>query len=332
MIVGINLSHDYAIATITGADCTVRERERTSRRRHHWHWTSYSLEILDLWTDDELRNISLLCLTSPSVAAIERNGGILHSPCFSYSYEGPYLDIDSDVAEGTVTRGSVAIPTLWVSHYHAHAMSSWYPSQFENCDCLCLDGGGDFGYGASFIMADGVPVLQERLIDWRFGIEYHEVSKRFFNCEGFQEGKLMAAAAYGDSSLGNISNVRDSNARLIVHDIAKFQLMFVEEVLRLLDRAYFKSQKLVCSGGCFLNVGLNLAIADCGKYMEIYMPPYVGDMGTAIGAAILGGMRKKMALPSRCNLDTAFLGPAISVSSGQLKTAFARYGLELKHR
>lgn len=331
MIIGLNLSHDYALCRIEGGHPYLHERERTSRIRHHWVWTCYTLEILDGYSVEDLKNIELLLLSSPCMRKIERGEGNLSSEKRGYRYRGDYLrKQDGAFAFGEVVTEGVTIPAAWVSHYHAHGASALIPSGFQTADILCLDGGGDFGYGAILRGRAGEMTLGTRLLGWKYGRSYHHFAEKFFGKKGFHEGKLMAVAAYGNAALvpervfGEDGRLNPTESKLSVHHAARCQLEFEEAVMRLLEAHKGETENLVCAGGCFLNVILNRRVADSGLYRRIYIPPYVTDMGAAIGAALMGYQLRGYPLSELGEMDSAYLGDDISVGLGEVMELVTR--------
>lgn len=325
MIIGLNLSHDYALCSIEDGQLYLHERERTSRIRHHWVWTCYTLEILDRYSVEELKKIELLLLSSPCMRKIERGEGNLSSEKRRYRYRGDYLRKQGGAFSfGEVETEGVTIPAAWVSHYHAHGASAFIPSGFQTADILCLDGGGDFGYGAILRGRAGEITLSARLMDWKYGRGYHHYAEKFFGKKGFHEGKLMAVAAYGNAALvpgrvfGEDGRLNPAEAKLSVHHAAKCQLEFEDAVMRLLETHKGDTENLVCAGGCFLNVILNRRVAESGMYKRIYIPPYVTDMGAAIGAALMGHQLRGYSLSELGELDSAYLGDDISVGLSEV--------------
>lgn len=323
MIIGLNLNHDYALCKLTETNLQLLEYERISRIRNHWIKPEcYSLSILDDPKICAIEEIELLCLNSPKLKSIMSNGGDISSTENRYVYCGEYpgLENESFIRNGFVLFNDVQIPAVWISHYHAHAASGYYTSNFAEADILCLDGGGDFGYGAIFEANDDEIILHERLLDWHFGYSYNEFSRSQIGKQGFHEGKIMAMASYGNPEkyskpiFDNSGNLEAMQFPVSVHAVAKMQYQFEQAVMNLLENKENRSKNLVCSGGCFLNVQLNRRLAESGLYENIYIPPYVGDMGTAIGAALIGAkfIEKKFLSPTI--LQTPFLGNELIVS------------------
>jgi predicted NodU family carbamoyl transferase len=330
VLIGVNLSHDYAHCVLDGGHLMLVEEERHSRQRYHWDDSSYTLACLDRYERAELSKVEAVFLNSPHVADVARRDGDLSSARRTYLYKGAYPgpEPEAAIAPGELLVEGLRIPAAWVSHYHAHAMSAYWASPFVDADVLCLDGGGDYGEGAVFKADEGEIVLVGRLIDVQLGSSYHHFSLRVFNAQnGFYESKVMAIAGYGRAELSDSGflsrrgtlNAIDPAVRPSVHDVAEFQLRFEEGVLGLLDGIDRRAKALCLAGGCFYNVTLNTRIADSGLYRSVFVPPHAGDMGTAIGAALLAARAAGSPLPSREHAASPFLGHDLTVTRDELR-------------
>lgn len=337
MLIGVNLSHDYSHCVLTDVELRLIEEERRSRRRYHWDDSAYTLACLDRYELDELSRVEAIFLNSPHTAKIARRDGDLSSPQREYRYEGDYPGAAAEdaVAEGELLVDGLRIRAGWISHYHAHAVSTFWASTFTTADVFCLDGGGDYGEGAVFTVDREGPTLVRRLLDTQLGSSYHHFALRLFQAEeGFYESKTMAIAGYGRAALSDTSflsrrgtlNSIDASVRPSVHDVAEFQSRFEDEVLRILDGIEPTSDSLCLAGGCFYNVPLNRRIAESGLYRRVFVPPYAGDMGTAIGAALQAAAFAGRSLPSTVQPDSPFLGDDISVEVEELRQLISESG------
>ena len=340
MILGVNLNHDYAYCVIDKNKIYLREAERISRIRHHWNESSYTLSILDDFTLGELKKIKAIYLNSPRMKDIEDKKGDLSSNKRNYTYIGDFIQQENKkgIAYGKILVAGIKINAAWVSHYHSHAASSFWASPYEKSDILCLDGGGDFGFGAWMSGNKYNISLKKRLLNIQFGLSYHFFSHKVFNTnDGFFESKVMAIASYGNRELSNNKYLKyDSsldkeslkNTKISVHDIAKFQFQFEEGILDLIKKNENKENYLCCSGGCFLNVGLNQKIAESGMYKGVFIPPYTSDMGTSLGCALYACLDLEGKLPNKNSINTAFLGDSIDVSIADLHKIIIEAGDE----
>jgi carbamoyltransferase len=72
-------------------------------------------------------------------------------------------------------------------------------------------------------------------------------------------------------------------------------------------RAETGLRRACIAGGVAMNCVLNQKVAEAGLFDAVHIPPVAGDNGLALGAALLGGWKRGLPLPS--SLDTAALGP-----------------------
>ncbi|HYZ75950.1 MAG TPA: carbamoyltransferase N-terminal domain-containing protein [Gaiellaceae bacterium] len=332
MIVGVNLNHDYALAIYAPPDLTLLEQERTSRIKHHWTPECLTLALLDEWDESALRSIEAIALCSPKSWYIEEQGSDLSSTRRRWTYEGGYLSLDrpsETLTSGVLKTDGAEVPAYWVSHYHAHAASAVWAWGRSHADVLCLDGGGDFGFGAVFDFDPPELSVRERLLHWAYARGYHDIAEDYFGSQGFHEGRLMAAAAYGDASHRS-EPMFDSFGRMADrpisrHDLARTHVDFVDAALQLVRSLDPRHDALVCAGGCFLNVTLNQMLAESGLYADVYVPPFTTDMGTAIGAALLVAQARDVALPST-EQGVTFLGRAIEADPTELDAVAREVG------
>lgn len=336
MLIGVNLSHDYAHCVLDGGRLSLIEEERRSRRRYHWDDSSYTLACLDRYELDVLAEVDAVFLNSPHMAKVARRDGDLSSDLRSYRYVGGYPGRgDEALREGHIDVEGISIPAAWVSHYHAHAVATCWPSGWRTADVLCLDGGGDYGEGAVFSWDGGQLTLVRRLIDTQLGSSYHHFSLRVFDAEhGFHESKVMAIAAYGRRELSDSSFLStrgtlvpiDPGVRPSVHDVADFQQAFEDGVLQLVAGIDPTSDALCLAGGCFYNVPLNRRIAEAGTHPRVFIPPHAGDMGTAVGAALMAAMNLGHSTPDPAHAASPYLGNDLEISSDELRTLIAGSG------
>ncbi|MEP1033625.1 carbamoyltransferase N-terminal domain-containing protein [Ekhidna sp.] len=334
MIIGVNLNHDYAYCIISNNYVYLREMERHSRLRHHWNKESYTLTILDDLSINELKQFDSIYLNSPNMNQIEEKGGILSSHSRDYVYSGEYLTANhpTGIVYGKLEVEGIVIPCAWVSHYHAHAASTFYSSGYSETDVLCLDGGGDWGFGGWFYGLNQTLNLSHQFLNCELGLSYHSFSKKVFNAtKGFYESKAMALAGFGNkkNSTNQFLNKdtkwqSELDTIISVHDIAQFQFDFEQGVLDLINK-HKKHDYLCCAGGCFLNVSLNKQLAESNIYKGIHIPPYAPDMGTAIGCAIYGCLDHKIDIPVK-DLQNPYIGDNICASIADLKCVIEQKG------
>ncbi|MCB0595365.1 MAG: hypothetical protein H6557_28545 [Lewinellaceae bacterium] len=340
MIIGVNLNHDYAYCVIDNDRVYLREVERVSRLRYHFNETSTTLSLLDDFSKKELQQVKAIYMASPRIFGIERKNGDLSSVKREYYYVGEYpnkYNYERTTTYGKILVEGLEIPAAWVVHHNAHAASTFWPSPYKKADIMILDGGGDIGYGAWFTGDHYDISVKERYIKVMLGLSYTNFSQKVYHAnQGMYESKVMAIASYGNKDLSQWQYLKDGHygngltpfpdEKISIHDIARFQYDFEQEALKLARRGKTDNEYLCCAGGCFLNVGLNRAIADSGLYKGVFVPPYTGDMGIPIGCALFACKDLGEPMPSRERLRTPFLGDKIEISLSELESLIYQAG------
>lgn len=338
MILGINLSHDYAYCLIDGDRIYLREIERVSRLRYHWNDSSLTLSLLDDFSVEELKQITAIYLNSPEIWDVRRNSGDLSSVNREYYYVGDYLtrDLNAPVSYGKIHVEGMEIPAAWVAHAYAHAASTFWTSPYENADIIVLDGGSDTGYGGWMTGSRQHIEMQDIYRNVKVGNRYHRFSQIVYQANsGFYESKVMAIASYGNKDLSKRQYLKKNgmlntfpDKKVCIHDIAKFQYDFEQAVMNLIKRGKTDNEYLCCAGGCFFNVGLNRVIADSGLYKGVFVPSFAGDMGTALGSALYGCLDMGTPMPSPQKLRNPFLGDPIKIELNELEKLIENEGDE----
>lgn len=107
---------------------------------------------------------------------------------------------------------------------------------------------------------------------------------------------------------------------------ASLQACLEENAFRLLHNLFARSGSTNCvlAGGVALNSVLNTKIPECTPFDEIYIPPAVGDSGTALGAAYYV-YNTVIGKPRSFELEHPFWGPEFT--DRECKAALDSYGL-----
>jgi len=334
MILGVNLNHDYSLCILDNNKLYLKEMERFSRIKHHWNETSYTLAILDDLPLEKLKKVKTIYLNSPRIDKIRKRNGNLSSTKHNYFYHGDYLDINNGklIAKGKIViDDDIEINAKWISHYLAHAASGYYYSSFSVADIICLDGGGDIGYGAWFTGEKNKINLIEHFSEIEYALSYHFFAQNFFKKNnGFFESKLMAVASFGNKKFSNKtffskngSLILDKNQTISVHDVAKFQFDFEKNIIKII-KSKQKHKKLICVGGAFLNISLNSKIVNSKIYSDVYIPPFPSDMGTSIGCALIASFDYYNKIPHQDEL-TPYLGDSIEIELEELKKLIEKF-------
>jgi carbamoyltransferase len=216
---------------------------------------------------------------------------------------------------------------LHYPHHTAHAAASFFPSRFEEAAVLTVDGEGEAATVAAHVgRGTSVTPLWERRAH-SIGVLYLRITQWLGLGIGGDEGKTMGLAPYGTPSytdlferelvtwdvddgsfeiaprvldarysLRSIVDVlgprREPDEELTRHhkDVAATIQHVTEEILLGLCRRLRRetSAEFAClGGGVALNSVANGKIEEAGVFREVYIPPWAGDAGLAIGAALL---------------------------------------------
>lgn len=215
-----------------------------------------------------------------------------------------------------------------ISHHLAHAASGFIPSKFEAAAIVSIDGKGETETTAVYDADDrGIrPLWSKRRHS--LGLLYLAITK-WLGLGGLgDEGKTMGLAAYGKPTYEDLfrhSLIRSkangdfhvSPAIVERHyavgsveailgprrrpdepltqersDVAATMQAIVEEVLlSLCTRARHELGRsaLCLVGGVALNAVANGKLIESGLFEDVFIPPWVADCGTAVGAALYVG-------------------------------------------
>jgi carbamoyltransferase len=321
-VLGVNaVFHDPAAAIVVdGETVAAAEEERFSRRKHGKSPVPFST-----W---ELPEQAMhWCL--------ERAGlepGDLDAVAYSYDPDlalPPGTDLTDDDWEGLRTLYArraprfltSALPGLdpgcvrFVPHHVAHAASATFPSGFDPCSVLVLDGRGE---GASHLAGRHVGgelrMLAAQRLPHSLGLLYEELTAHLGFRRSSDEYKVMAMASYAEADfLGAFRELVRSDGRggFRVGDVdfsafapplapgAEFTPAHaalaatvqrrLEEVLLELARwlhGETGDRDLVLAGGVALNCVANSRLWREGPFERVWVQPASGDSGTALGAAL----------------------------------------------
>jgi carbamoyltransferase len=243
--------------------------------------------------------------------------------------------IEDQIASDLKKHHSTAVVKFY-DHHLCHALAAYIPSRhFGNPTLvMTLDGQGD-GHFSKLYLCDGdkIEVIGNspvtRTASGHIASIGH-IYSAFTEALGFrsnsEEGKVEALAAFGTvnhtlyeelrsatniqgNSLRfntiNIARFLDSNAirerthSLEAADIAATVQNYLEDVvvdfLNGLDVS-IDTDRLAISGGVAANIVMNLAIFERTRYRNIHICPYMGDEGTALGAALASAIEKRLDL------------------------------------
>src|SRR5919108_292284 len=208
IVLGVNaVFHDPAAALIVdGETVAAAEEEGFTRRKHGKPPVAFST-----WELPE--QAIAFCLAEAGLEASE-----LDAVAYSYDPDlAPQGDGDVTAAgwEGLRTLYArraplflrASLPGLdpakvrWVAHHVAHAGSATFPSGFDPCDVLVVDGRGERASHLAARFAGGeLEVLAAKALPHSLGLLYEELTAHLGFRRSSDEYKVMAMASYGEPS------------------------------------------------------------------------------------------------------------------------------------
>lgn len=326
---------------------TSLQKERLSRRKHHWGRLG-DVRNIYIPTLDELRE--------PVDLVVE---------CYSSDAEVEHLDAYRNELEQSL-RFRNGKRVLRISHHLAHLYSAFHPSPFDRSAVMIVDAQGspvrditerfpgeDHAAPAllevsSFYRCDRlrgeVACLGKQLWDgdWSrpvgLGCFYYLLTRAIFPTGEGNEGKVMGLAPFGRRRalampelivekqcvfipdpwlelLGErerfVLPTGDSEA---IEDSANLaaagQAAFESAILQLAAWLSHRTGEanLCFAGGAALNCSANGRLLREGAFRELFIPPSPHDGGTAVGCALYGAI-EHLGVPSGFRWANDFLGP-----------------------
>jgi carbamoyltransferase len=360
IVVGINRTQDGSVAVASGASLSSLQKERLTRRKHHWG------RLGDL---PKRYLPALPALREPVDLVVE---------CFSSDDEVKHIDAYHDELRATLHfRGEPRIVTM--SHHLAHLYSAFWPSPFSSAAAMVIDAQGspvrDFtepcGFGeetppdlleiSSFYRCErGRPVqcLAKQLWDgdWErpkgLGCFYYLLTRLMFTGEG-SEGKAMGLAPFGRVGALGLPELVVEGHEVFIPDewlevfgqrdrfrhfidgsgsfedcadlAAEGQHAFETALLRVTAWLHERTAlaDLVFAGGTALNCSANGRILRESAFRDVFIPPSAHDGGTAAGCALYG-LIEVCGRESGFRWTNDFLGPEPDTSAVEAAVATAR--------
>lgn len=341
IVVGINRTQDGSVAVATPAGVHSLQKERITRRKHHWG------RLGDLPRYAE----RLSQLRHPVDLVVE---------CFSSDDEIRNLtDYERELAELlTFTGGPPRV--VRISHHLSYLFSAFPPSPYENAAVMVIDAQGsrvrdltepwpgdaapDLLECASWYLCERgrVECLDKQLWngDWAtpagLGCFYYLLTRMIFPDGEGNEGKVMGLAPYGRPDplglppltvQGPHVLIPDEWTRLVASSGDRFgygktsfqdsadlaaagRQAFEEAVLRVADWLHRETgaSSLCFAGGTALNCSANGRLMREGAYDRVFIPPSPHDGGTAVGCALYG-LTEVLGAGSEFRWTNDFLGP-----------------------
>jgi carbamoyltransferase len=324
LVVGINRTQDGSIALVRGGQLYSLQKERITRRKHHWGRLGDLPELYAPRLPFLDEPVDLVVEGFSSDAELDRLG--------AYREE---LHRALRLKEG----GRV----LLVSHHLTHLYSAFYPSPFDLAAGLVVDAQGsrvrhltepvglpagaspDLLEISSFYRCERgrIDCLAKQLWDgdWQhpagLGCFYAVLTRMLWPEGEGNEGKVMGLAPFGDPDAAGLPplDVRghevfippewvkltaDQDTYRWTGDPASFtacadlaaagQRAFEDALLQLVAWLHRRTglDDLVFAGGCGLNCSANGRLLRESAFGRVFIPPSPHDGGTAVGCALYG--------------------------------------------
>ena len=321
-VLGVNaVFHDPAAALVVdGEIVAAAEEERFSRRKHGKPPVAFST-----WELPE--QAMAFCLERAGLTPADLDA-------VAYSYDPdlahpPGADLTEAEWEGLrtlyVQRAPLFLRTSmpgldpsivrWVPHHVAHAASATFPSGFDPCSVLVLDGRGERASHLAGAFEDGrLDILAAQELPHSLGLLYEELTAHLGFRRSSDEYKVMAMASYGTPAhldafrelvradgaggfrvepvdferfapaLGPGATFTPAHADLAATVQTRLEEVLVELATWLHGRTGHRD--LVLAGGVALNCVANSRIWRESPFERVWVQPASGDSGTALGAAL----------------------------------------------
>jgi carbamoyltransferase len=206
----------------------------------------------------------------------------------------------------------------FVHHHLAHAVSTFYMSDFDRSLVLSIDGQGD-GISGMVLKGEGrhLEVLEKYPVEDSLGIYYLKVIY-ILGYRQFDEYKVMGLAPYGDPATFRdlfktfYTLLPEGRYRVNLNQVKKCYLLTprrqkgepfsqahkdiaaalqesLEEIVSHILKHYrqkYRFSKLCLAGGVAHNCAMNGKIMYSGLFDDVFVQPAAHDAGCAVGAAL----------------------------------------------
>ncbi|MFP5347163.1 MAG: carbamoyltransferase [Actinomycetes bacterium] len=327
-VVGINRTQDGSIAVTRGGSSMYSlQKERISRRKHHWG---------RLGDVPERYVPHLPALREPVDLVVE---------CFSSDSEIENLDAyRAELAESLNLSGDARY--VLVSHHLVHLYSAFFPSPFDHAAGMVIDAQGsrvkDFTEDVSLPAGTSPDLLEISSFyrcdresgrvecfakqlwdgDWArpagLGCFYSLLTRMLWPTGEGNEGKVMGLAPFGDPDAHRLPDLEVRGHEVFIPDewmkafeehdrytyfvdgggsfddcanlAAAGQRAFERALLQVATWLYEQTglEYLCFAGGTGLNCSANGILLRESPYRDLFIPPSPHDGGTAVGCALYG--------------------------------------------
>ena len=336
---GVNLSHHSSIALLKDNEVLLYiQEERLNRKKYFLGWPFSSFGLIKKYTSS-IDAISILNAGTSAGTTIIR-----------------HLNSQGIVSKSFETRS--------YNHHEAHCAAGFYMSRMDDACVIVIDGAGSIVhlakkdneiikasettsiYDARFpntfdcvfkkcvagyynrTKFNIVPQMLEQVnqvfrsreielttqhdIGWR----YFRTTKRIgFGNNG--EGKTMGLSGYGTS---DDSTKEAKEAYNIQQELTKYFISTVETAL-----SKVKSQNVVISGGCALNILGNAAIKRHFPNLNIFVDPVAADASLALGGA--AELYYRLSKSTDKLICTPYKGPNYNIEKSYIYECARKYSI-----
>lgn len=234
-------------------------------------------------------------------------------------------------------------------HHRSHALTAFYPSEFEEAIVLVADGRGDFRAVSIWEASrtNGMKCLHTVSEMNSLGAMYGYITKLLGFIPDRHEGKVTGLSARGEPSevfemLSNAIRFNTENGGIeamygdIYLPFMDASLSYLEDLAKAIPKEnlayaaqavlektlseylsfylekFYKGKKvnLCLSGGCAANVKLNFELSKLSQVKSLYVSPEMGDGGNALGGAI--NCLVNFTSLQWVEMQTVYLGPEYS--------------------
>jgi len=237
---------------------------------------------------------------------------------YSLTQLGP-IEWSRRLTEKTVAREMAKIgfssPKIHLTNHHlAHAATAAFPSGFESCCVVTLDGLGD-GLSGTVSKFSGGKIEIKKWIKARdsFGIFFEQVTLLLNMRDLEDEGKVMALANFAfpvadeKNPLMDFIHIQGLDVhtryghfrqfyelkKLLWHYPNETFSNMAQRVLEVKVTEYIRNclaaageSNLAMAGGVASNIKVNMLLKNLPEVSDVYVFPHMGDGGLAIGAAM----------------------------------------------
>lgn len=288
---GINLSHHSSIALLKNNEVLLFIHEdRLNRDKYHRGVPYKSLDLIKNYTDqidsvvqvsgssENLRSaIKHLADQNVNVTTFKNDSSLHH---MSHAAAGFFLS-HFDTATVLVIDGAGALYKLGQSNVRISETTSFYDARFPQI--ICTDKHfviGLYDKRPLVYTGDDKKAFRNKFENTRVSItERHDIGWRYAKVTSnigfgtFGEGKTMGLSAYGHQA------TTDKNINKAYNIQKELENVFVDLVSKV------KTDNLVLSGGCALNILGNSLIKKTYPNINIFVDPIAADGTVALGAA-----------------------------------------------